>query len=125
NLDDNQAVQDLDSVAFTLRATESTIEVVAAGDIGADIAGANGPGLAELPADTVGAVGVSYGIDYMHEHWMDFTDALHQFNVYLYGPLQGLERSTGLRIPDDLVAVLGDQFRLAVGTRTLEATSKS
>lgn len=124
-LDDNQAVQDLDSVAFALRATSSTIEIVGAGDIGSDITRNDGPGLSQLPGDTVGTLGISHGIDYVHEHWLDFTDALRTFNVYFDGPLRDLERATGLRVPDDLVGVLGDQFRLAVGKGALEAAGKT
>lgn len=125
NLDDNEAVQDLESVPFALRATTSTIEIVGADDIGSDITGSDGPGLAELPADTVGALGISHGIDYIHEHWMDIVDGLHKFNVSFYGPLRQLERATGLRVPDDLVGVLGDHFRIAVGKGTVEATTDS
>src|SRR5699024_2375122 len=123
--DDNQAIQDLDSVVFALRATSSTIEVVGAGDTGIDVTDDDGPGLAELPVDTVGALGISHGIDYVHEHWLDFTDALHALDVYLYGPLRDLERATGLRVPDDVVGVLGDHFRLAVGKGTVEAANKT
>src|SRR5699024_11232975 len=64
NLDDNQAIQDLDSVAFALRATSSTIEIVGAGDTGIDVTGVYGPALAELPCDTMEGLGIRPGIGY-------------------------------------------------------------
>jgi hypothetical protein len=98
-------------VAVVGRFTGGDAEVVvrATGPTGAP-KGDAGAAVAALPADTVAALGVSGGGDFFRQQW----EALAEPNAGR-DALAEASRQTGLRLPDDVAALLGRRFALALG----------
>lgn len=109
------------SVAVALRATSSTLEVAGVGEAGGGIDDGPGAQLGKLPAETVGALGISSGVGAIEDNWDEFLNMSRSLDLDLTSQLRTLEASTGLSLPEDMDAVFGDQFRLAIGERLAEA----
>jgi hypothetical protein len=108
---------DFTGAAGTLRFADAGLEFVAVTDValsgGDGSGGTAGESLAALPTDTVGALGLSFGEDYVER----MSDELA---TTLSGTAEGdaveqLELQTGLSLPEDLQTLLGDSLVFAVG----------
>lgn len=74
-------------------------------------------GLSDLPKGTLAAVGVANPDAQLKAAWPQFERGFSQIRpgVSLQQTLAPFEQATGLKLPDDLYAALGDQFTLAFG----------
>lgn len=103
---------------FALRFDGPTLELV--GRVtGADSYQLDGgpPSVGDLPADTVGAVGVSGLGDALTEHWSTIEQAGKESmgeDTWQEG-VDELTSSTGLTVPDGFAGVLGDDTLVSVG----------
>lgn len=122
-------LEQIDSVATTLRVDGSTIELAAVSGIPDAYEDKSAP-LSKLPADTV--VGLSYaGIGEQVREQYDTL--LKEFNGESGGEfsesgripsaedmIEYFEESTGLKLPEDLETFFGDSITLAIGPKNLE-----
>ena len=111
------ALKDFKGAAATIRFDDGGLEVEAAGDSGASSAAFTssdraGETISTLPADTAFAVGLAFG-----EGW--FSDLVEQFadasGDSVDSVLEQLSEETGLDLPADAEALVGDSLALAVG----------
>ncbi|HEV7146353.1 MAG TPA: DUF3352 domain-containing protein [Pedococcus sp.] len=74
-------------------------------------------GLSDLPKGTLAAVGVANPDAQLKAAWPQLERGFPQARpgVSLQQTLAPFERATGLKLPDDLYAALGDQFTVAFG----------
>ncbi len=74
-----------------------------------------GTGVENLPDDTLVAVGVTGWGKAVGANWQSAVDQMQAQGTDAAQVLSTIEVNTGLKLPDDLVAVLGDRLALAVG----------
>ncbi len=100
-------------VAFVARFTGGNAEMslrTFGAPVGPATTGA-GPAVGALPADTVVAVGVSGAGDTLRQNWAKLAGRLPAGQ----DSLRSIEDASGLKLPDDVADLLGQQFALAVG----------
>ncbi|MCW2750223.1 MAG: hypothetical protein JWR83_1333 [Aeromicrobium sp.] len=119
------------STAMSLRATGKSLELQSVGKA-AKGAGTKPSGIADLPAETAVALSAAFGgnaesFSKEFEQGLSQGLALGQSLDFEGGPspdadafLKELESETGLKIPEDIATLLGDQLTLAVGSDNLE-----
>jgi hypothetical protein len=69
-------------------------------------------GVEDLPADTLGAIGVSGLGDQLVKSWPDITKAL---GSEASESMSQIEQQTGIKLPEDLKTLLGTSIAVAVG----------
>jgi hypothetical protein len=101
-------------VALTARFTGGDAELVARtfADAPPSVPAEAGAAAAALPGDTVAALAVSGGGALAAQQWKSLQQ---RFGADAGDVVAAAERETGLRLPQDLVALLGRRFALAVG----------
>ncbi len=110
--------EDFDGMAATLRFNDGGLEFVAASDATLDGAVLEGTGagesVANLPGDTVAALGVSFGAEYA-QTLIDQLAGVGGAGEDVDQMISELEQQTGLKLPEDLQTLLGDATVVAVG----------
>jgi hypothetical protein len=112
--DDAAGAPSKQRVALTARFTGGNAELVARtfGVTPPSVPAEAGAAAADLPRDTVAALAVSGGGTLAAEQWKSLQKRLGKDAGDVVATA---ERETGLRLPGDLVALLGRRFALAVG----------
>lgn len=104
--------------AMALRFDGPTVELFAkvTGTEGAQL-GDQSPSVGQLPEDTLGALGASGMGDALTERWSDIESTLKPTvgDQAWQDGLSDLQAETGLSVPDDISAALGNDTVLAVG----------
>jgi len=126
SMEDEEAAQvaalsglyDISSVATSLRANSDSLELAVAADGVPAGFGAPAEAVQALPATTLFALGFSGGSDLVDAGWAQMLDNLEQTDPGAIQNLEDVEQATGLRLPDDLQTLFGDDFALAVDGET-------
>lgn len=99
--------------AFVLRFTGADLELVGTFDgQGSAVTASKGTGVERLPTDTVAAVGLAGAGDFVAKQWSDLSKGLPSET------LAEVRSVTGLRLPEDLEALLGQTFAVAMAGET-------
>lgn len=114
-------LSEMDSVAMSVGATSDSLEMEVAADGVAAGFGDPAEQIQALPETTLFAVGVSGGTDAIEAGWQQMTEYLEQEQPGTVEQFTSeLEAATGLRLPDDLQTLVGDDFALAFDEQGLE-----
>lgn len=108
---------DFTGAAGTLRFADEGLEFVAVSDAllggGDGSGGSAGGSVAALPTDTVAALGLSFGKEFVARISTELAPTLS--GTPDADALEQLELQTGLTLPEDLQTILGDSLVVAVG----------
>ncbi|MFT4299730.1 MAG: DUF3352 domain-containing protein [Aeromicrobium sp.] len=137
-----QAYSKVESAAFTIRASEESLEAAGVTTLEDGFETPDADSLAGLPADTLVGVSIVGGGQWIEEGWDSFAPmaelylldsyACPYYDDYEYGydytceppsfddMVDDFESETGLKVPDDLATLLGTEFNLYVGSEGVE-----
>ncbi len=102
--------------AFALRFADGHLELVSRISGGRAVAGTKqGTGIEKLPADTVAGMGIAGLGEALRSQWATMLPLLSMAGGSGGGdPVATIEQQTGLKLPDDLVTLLGDTTDVAL-----------